>query len=114
MTLTWRPGVETLDGDTARRSLTAPLVDVDLLLAMPRPKVMTRLWAPLDDASRSMLLFPTFPTDKWDVRFKMHAPLNTTIEASCQKGVLEYLIVTPPERKKDITVHNCKAASDDQ
>ena len=47
MTLTWRPGVETLDGDTARRSLTAPLVDVDLLLAMPRPKVMTRLWAPL-------------------------------------------------------------------
>ncbi|ACO62161.1 predicted protein [Micromonas commoda] len=47
MTLTWRPGVETDDGDTARRSLTAPLVDVDLLLAMPRPKVMTRLWAPL-------------------------------------------------------------------
>ena len=47
MTLTWRPGVETPDGDTARRSLTAPLVDVDLLLAMPRPKVMTRLWAPL-------------------------------------------------------------------
>ena len=47
MTLTWRPGIETLDGDTARRSLTAPLVDVDLLLAMPRPKVMTRLWAPL-------------------------------------------------------------------
>ena len=47
MTLTWRPGVETLDVDTARRSLTAPLVDVDLLLAMPRPKVMTRLWAPL-------------------------------------------------------------------
>jgi hypothetical protein len=72
------------------------------------------LLAPLDDAARSMLLFPTFPTDKWDVRFKMHAPLNTTIEASCQKGVLEYLIVTPPERKKDITVHNCKAASDDQ
>ena len=47
MTLTWRPGVELLDVDTARRSLTAPLVDVDLLLAMPRPKVMTRLWAPL-------------------------------------------------------------------
>lgn len=68
------------------------------------------LMAPLDDAARSMLLFPTFPTAKWDVRFKMHAPLNTTIEASCQGGKLEYLIVTPPERKKDITVLNCEPA----
>ena len=40
--------------------------------------------APLDDEARSMLLFPTFPTGQWDVRFKMHAPLNTTVEASCQ------------------------------
>ena len=42
------------------------------------------LMAPLDDEARSMLLFPTFPTGQWDVRFKMHAPLNTTVEASCQ------------------------------
>lgn len=53
MTLTWRVGVETSDGDTARRSLSNDdasshtHVDIDLLLAMPRPKVMTRLWAPL-------------------------------------------------------------------
>ena len=66
------------------------------------------LMAPLDDDKRSMLLFPTFPTAKWDVRFKMHAPLNTTIEASCQGGKLEYLIVTPPERKADIKVMNCE------
>lgn len=65
------------------------------------------LMSPLDDEKRSMLLFPTFPTDTFDVRFKMHAPLNTTIEASCQGGKLEYLIVTPPERAADITVLNC-------
>ena len=70
-------------------------------------KVLTNFFIP---QARSMLLFPTFPTNKWDVRFKMHAPLNTTIEASCQGGKLEYLIVTPPERKKDITVLNCNAA----
>jgi hypothetical protein len=39
----------------------------------------------------------------------MHAPRNTVIEASCQEGKLEYLTMTPPERKADITVMNCKA-----
>ena len=37
--------------------------------------------APLDDEARSMLLKSS---RQWDVRFKMHAPLNTTVEASCQ------------------------------
>jgi hypothetical protein len=45
------------------------------------------------------------------VRFKMHAPHNTTIEASCQGGELEYLVVTPPERKADVTVLNCRPAN---
>jgi hypothetical protein len=67
------------------------------------------LMSPLDDAKRSLLLFPTFNTSKFNVRFKMHAPLNTTIEASCQHGKLEYLIVDPPARKADITVLNCQA-----
>jgi hypothetical protein len=49
----------------------------------------------------------TFDTARWNVRVKIHAPLNTVIEASCQGGKLEYLIVTPPERKADITVLNC-------
>ena len=71
------------------------------------------LMAPLDDTARSMLLFPTWPSDRWNVRFKMHAPLNTTIEASCQDGQLEYLVVTPPQRKADITVVNCQHKSDD-
>ena len=67
------------------------------------------LIAPVDDAARSMILFPTFPTGQWNVRFKMHAPLNTTIEASCQGGKLEYLNAVPASRKKDITVMNCAA-----
>lgn len=44
--LRWRPGVEDLDEDTARRRLS-DTTRIDLLLAMPRPKVMTRLWAPI-------------------------------------------------------------------
>ena len=64
--------------------------------------------APADDAALSITLFPTFPTDRWDVAFKLHAPKNTTIEAACVGGKLEYLIVTPPERKADITVANCQ------
>ena len=65
------------------------------------------LLSPLDDAKRGMLIFPTFPTQQWDVRFKLHAPKNTVIEASCQGGKLEYLIVTPPQRAADMTVMNC-------
>jgi hypothetical protein len=69
------------------------------------------LMMPLDDPKRRMVLFPSFPVSRWNVRFKLHAPLNTTIVASCQDGVLEYLVVTPPERRADITLANCKGAA---
>ena len=65
------------------------------------------LMSPLDDEKQSMLLFPTLNTADFNVRFKLHALLNTTIEASCQGGKLEYLIVDPPSRRADITVMNC-------
>jgi alpha-L-fucosidase 2 len=67
------------------------------------------LMSTVDDEKGSVLLFPTWPTSQWNVRFKMHAPRNTTIEASCQEGKLEYLVVTPPERKADVSVLNCAA-----
>ena len=67
------------------------------------------LMAPLDDVKRRMVLFPTWPVERWNIRFKMHAPMDTTVEASCQGGKLEYLIVTPAWRKPDFTVANCKA-----
>ena len=66
------------------------------------------LLAPLDDAKKSMLLFPAWPVAQWNVRFKLNAPLNTTIEASCQEGKLEYLIVTPRWRATDVKMMNCK------
>ena len=40
------------------------------------------------DFITKQVLFPTFPTSKWDVKFKMHAPKNTTIEVSCKKGAV--------------------------
>ena len=55
-----------------------------------------------------MLLFPTFPTKRWNVRFKLHAPRNTTVEASCQGGRLEYLIVTPSARLEDMQLVGCQ------
>jgi hypothetical protein len=51
------------------------------------------LLLPLDDVKRRMIVFPSFPTARWNVRFKLHAPLNTTIEASCQDGSLEYRLL---------------------
>lgn len=53
-------------------------------------------------------MFPSWPVDKWDISFKLYAPLNTTIEASCINGTLAYFSVIPEERKKDIIINNCK------
>lgn len=68
---------------------------------------MNILTSPLDDKKQSMLLFPTPNTADFNVSFKLHAPLNTTIEARCQGGKLDHLNVDPPSRRADITVMNC-------
>jgi hypothetical protein len=62
----------------------------------------------LDDDKQSVILLPTWPTDKWDVEFKIHAPLSTTIEAACVNGTLTKFIVTPKSREADVTVMNCE------
>lgn len=62
----------------------------------------------MDDVAGSVVLFPTFDVATWDVAFKLHAPRNTTIEAACVGGSLAYLVVTPPQRRADVTVLNCK------
>ena len=62
-----------------------------------------------DDGPRySVILFAGWPTESWDVDFKLWAPRNTTIEAACRGGVLTKLIVTPPSRLADVSVANCK------
>jgi signal peptidase I len=48
-------------------------------------------------------LLPTWPKD-WDVKFKLHAPGKTVIEAELKDGKLIQLNVSPHERKKDVTL----------
>jgi hypothetical protein len=72
-----------------------------------RTAVNYMLLSPVEDAAQSLLIFPTFPTTVWDVAFKLHGPLGTTIEGSCKGGKLEYLNVDPPGRLADVTVLNC-------
>jgi hypothetical protein len=50
---------------------------------------------------KKILLFPAWPKE-WDVHFKMHAPYNTTVEATLKGGKIESLLVVPEERRKDV------------
>ncbi len=50
-----------------------------------------------------ILLLPAWPVD-WDVRFKLHAPNQTTVEAEVRDGRVVELIVTPESRRKDVTL----------
>ena len=67
------------------------------------------LLQPVDDAKQRILLFPTWPIE-WDIDFKLHAPLSTTIEAACINGTLTKFIVTPKSREADVTIVNCRVA----
>lgn len=57
----------------------------------------------LQTDGKKIYLLPAWPKDK-DVHFKLHAPYNTTVEATVQGGKLQSLIVVPEERKKDVIV----------
>jgi hypothetical protein len=52
---------------------------------------------------KSVYLLPAWPRD-WDVDFKLHAPYQTTIQGRYVNGKVEDLLVTPEERKNDITI----------
>jgi len=54
---------------------------------------------------REIRLLPAWPED-WDVDFKLHAPLNTTIECVYRNHRIEKLKVIPEERAKDIILPN--------
>ena len=57
----------------------------------------------LQNDGRSILLFPAWPKDK-DVHFKLHAPYNTTVEASLVDGKITELNVLPEGRRNDVKV----------
>ena len=48
-------------------------------------------------------LLPAFPKD-WSVSFKLHAPRQTTVEATVKDGKIISLKVTPEERRKDVVI----------
>jgi hypothetical protein len=50
---------------------------------------------------KKIYLFPAWPKE-WDVHFKLHAPYQTTIEASLKDGKVEWIKVTPESRSKDV------------
>ncbi len=50
---------------------------------------------------RRLFLLPAWPAG-WDADFKLHAPLQTTVEGSVRGGRLTALVVTPSARRRDI------------
>lgn len=55
----------------------------------------------LQTDGKKIFIFPAWPKDQ-DVHFKLHAPYNTTVEASVINGKLQSLIVLPEARKQDV------------
>jgi hypothetical protein len=52
---------------------------------------------------RRILLLPAWPAD-WTAEFKLHAPLQTTVEGRVEAGKIVRLKVTPESRRKDVEV----------
>lgn len=55
----------------------------------------------LQTNGEQIILFPAWPKE-WDVHFKLHAPKQTTVEATLKDGKVVELKVSPESRKKDI------------
>jgi hypothetical protein len=51
---------------------------------------------------KKIYLLPAWPKD-WDVHFKLHAPYQTTVEATVKDGKITSLKVWPKEREKDVS-----------
>ena len=57
----------------------------------------------LQTNGEQILLFPAWPKE-WNVHFKLHAPGETTVEATLKNGKVTDLKVLPESRKKDIVI----------
>ncbi|QKJ29039.1 hypothetical protein HQ865_04485 [Mucilaginibacter mali] len=57
----------------------------------------------MQTVGKKIYLLPAWPKD-WDAEVKLHAPYNTTIEATIKDGKVQKLKVTPASRAKDVTV----------
>ncbi len=65
--------------------------------------IQEMLLAPEPRPDGKLYLLPAWPRE-WDVRFKLHAPGQTIIEAEVHSGKLKSLVVTPEIRMKDVVV----------
>jgi hypothetical protein len=52
---------------------------------------------------KKIYLLPAWPK-QWNVKFKLHAPYNTTVEADIKEGKIITLKVSPESRKNDVMV----------
>jgi hypothetical protein len=52
---------------------------------------------------KRIVLLPAWPKD-WNCHFKLHAPGNTTVEATVENGTVANLVVTPNSRRKDVEI----------
>ena len=57
----------------------------------------------LQPDGRKLLLLPAWPSN-WSADFKLHAPLETTVEGHVEGGKLTRLIVLPRNRAKDVVL----------
>ncbi len=57
----------------------------------------------LQSEGKKILLLPAWPKD-WDVDFKLHAPVNTTVEGQYSDGKFQKLKVTPRSRREDVKI----------
>ena len=57
----------------------------------------------LQTNGEQILLFPAW-SKEWDIHFKLHAPGETTVEATLKAGKVTDLKVLPESRKKDIII----------
>jgi alpha-L-fucosidase 2 len=56
----------------------------------------------VQDALGKILVLPAWPKN-WNVKFKLHAMQNTTVEGEVKDGKIIHLKVTPESRRKDVT-----------
>jgi len=57
----------------------------------------------MQSEGRKIYLLPAWPKN-WNASFKLHAPLNTTVEGVVRDGKVESLKVTPAERRADVVL----------
>ena len=55
----------------------------------------------LQSDGRKIYLLPAWPED-WDVSFKLHAAMGTTVECVYRDGKVQTLVVTPASRRADL------------